>query len=156
MSENNFFYINKLESAKDLPLPRYMTEFASGIDLYANVFEKINIPVGKIKLIPTGIKIIMPTNFEAQIRSRSGLSLNSGIIVLNAPGTIDADYRGEIKVILINLGEGDFFVSRGDRIAQLVINKIYRPEFKLISETDYLSFDFKTERDQNGFGHTGI
>ena len=156
MSENNFFYINKLESAKDLPLPKYMTEFASGIDLYANVFEKTKIPVGKIKLIPTGIKIIMPIDFEAQIRSRSGLSLNSGIIVLNAPGTIDADYRGEIKIILINLGEEDFFVSRGDRIAQLVINKIYRPEFKLISETDYLSFDFKTERDQNGFGHTGI
>lgn len=155
MEENNF-YINKDESAKDLPLPKYMTEFASGMDLYANVFEQVKIPVGKIKLIPTGIKVILLKNFEAQIRSRSGLSLNSGIIVLNAPGTIDADYRGEIKIILINLGEKDFFVSRGDRIAQLVINKVYRPEFKLIDEKNYSDFNFKTQRDQNGFGHTGI
>ncbi len=155
MEENNF-YINKDESAKDLPLPKYMTEFASGMDLYANVFEPVRIPVGKIKLIPTGMKVILPKNFEAQIRSRSGLSLNSGIIVLNAPGTIDADYRGEIKIILINLGEKDFLVSRGDRIAQLVINKIYRPEFKLIDDKNYLNFNFKTQRDQNGFGHTGI
>ena len=155
MEENNF-YINKDESAKDLPLPKYMTEFASGMDLYANVFEPVKISVGKIKLIPTGIKIILPKNFEAQVRSRSGLSLNSGIIGLHAPGTIDADYRGEIKIILINLGEKDFFVSRGDRIAQLVINKIYRPEFKLIDDKNYLNFNFKTQRDKNGFGHTGI
>ena len=148
MEENNF-YINKDESAKDLPLPKYMTEFASGMDLYANVFEPVKISVGKIKLIPTGIKIILPKNFEAQVRSRSGLSLNSGIIVLNAPGTIDADYRGNIGVILVNVSNEDYVVQPGERIAQMVINKIEQIEFNLVEELD------ETERGEGGFGHTG-
>jgi len=155
--KNNFFYITKLDSAKDLPLPKYMTEFASGMDLYANISGKIKIPAGKIKLIPTGIKIIIPKDYEAQVRPRSGLALNHGISILNSPGTIDSDYRGEIKLILINLGEKDFIISRGDRIAQLIINKIYRPEFKFINNQDFdLDINLKTNRSQNGFGSTGI
>ena len=157
LKDNNFFYITKLDKAKDLPLPKYMTDYSSGMDLYADIFEQIKIPVGKIKLIPTGIKIIIPEDYEAQIRPRSGLAINHGITVLNSPGTIDSDYRGEIKLILINLGEKDFTVSRGDRVAQLVINKIYRPKFSFISNEDFeQNINLKTKRDKNGFGSTGV
>ena len=148
MEENNF-YINKDESAKDLPLPKYMTEFASGMDLYANVFEPVKIPIGKIKLIPTGIKIILPKNFEAQVRSRSGLSLNSGIIVLNAPGTIDADYRGEVCVILANLSNELQTIENGERVCQMVVARHSTVQWVQVEELG------ATERGAGGFGHTG-
>lgn len=144
------FYICQTNDAKDLPLPSYMTKFAAGMDLYANVHEVQIIPAGKVKLIPTGIKISMPQDFEAQVRSRSGLALKYGISLLNSPGTIDADYRGEIKLIMINLGENDFKISRGDRIAQMIINKIWRPDFKIVDTLE------ESERGIGGFGHTGI
>lgn len=146
----NKFCICQTNDAKDLPIPTYMTKFSAGMDLYANVHQAQIIPVGKIKLIPTGIKISMPQNFEAQIRPRSGLALKHGISLLNTPGTIDSDYRGEIKLIMINHGEVDFEISRGQRIAQMIINKIERPEFKIANDLE------ESERGSGGFGHTGI
>ncbi len=142
--------IKKTDDAKDLPLPAYMSEGAAGIDLYANVKEEVILQPGEIKLIPTGIQIELPPNFEAQIRPRSGLALNYGITLLNTPGTIDSDYRGEIKLIVINLGKEAVKIARGQRIAQMVINQIVRPT---IVEAEILS---ETKRDEGGFGHTGI
>ena len=143
------FFICQTDDAKDLPLPKYMTEQAAGMDLFANVHEKQIISPNQIKLIPTGVKISIPSNYEAQIRPRSGLALNHGVTILNSPGTIDSDYRGEIKIIMINFGEKDFIISRGDRIAQMVINTIIRPQFKKVESLD------KSFRGANGFGHTG-
>jgi dUTP pyrophosphatase len=142
--------IKKTDDAKDLPLPAYMSEGAAGMDLYANVKEEVILQPGEIKLIPTGIQIELPPNFEAQIRPRSGLALNYGITLLNTPGTIDSDYRGEIKLIVINLGKEAVKITRGQRIAQMVINQIVRPT---IVEAEILS---ETKRDEGGFGHTGI
>ncbi|HHW56600.1 MAG TPA: dUTP diphosphatase [Clostridia bacterium] len=142
--------IKKTEDAKDLPLPTYMSEGAAGMDLYANVKEEVSLNPGDIKLIPTGIQIELPPNFEAQIRPRSGLALEYGITLLNTPGTIDSDYRGEIKLIVINLGKETVKIKRGQRIAQIVINQIVRPT---IVEAEILS---ETKRDNGGFGHTGI
>ncbi|EIW01157.1 dUTP diphosphatase [Thermoanaerobacter siderophilus] len=142
--------IKKTDDAKDLPLPAYMSEGAAGMDLYANVKKEVILQPGEIKLIPTGIQIELPPNFEAQIRPRSGLALNYGITLLNTPGTIDSDYRGEIKLIVINLGKEAVKIARGQRIAQMVINQIVRPT---IVEAEILS---ETKRDEGGFGHTGI
>ncbi|HHY80636.1 MAG TPA: dUTP diphosphatase [Thermoanaerobacter sp.] len=142
--------IKKTDDAKDLPLPAYMSEGAAGMDLYANVKEEVILQPGEVKLIPTGIQIELPPNFEAQIRPRSGLALNYGITLLNTPGTIDSDYRGEIKLIVINLGKEAVKIARGQRIAQMVINQIVRPT---IVEAEILS---ETKRDEGGFGHTGI
>jgi dUTP pyrophosphatase len=141
--------IKQTEEAQDLPLPQYMTSGAAGVDLYAVVKVPIEIPPGKIKVIPTGIKLALPPGFEAQIRPRSGLALEHGLSVVNTPGTIDEDYRGEIKVIMINFGEEPFVVKRGERIAQMVINKIERVEFVKVLELD------ETARGAGGFGHTG-
>lgn len=142
-------YIKRLHS-KDLPLPKYMTIGASGMDLYAAIEGSIIIkPLERI-LVPTGIAIELPEGFEAQIRPRSGLALKHGITLLNTPGTIDEDYRGEIKVLLINLGNEDFIVKRGDRIAQIVLSKKYRAE---IVEVEEIS---DTHRNDGGFGHTGL
>lgn len=143
------FLICKTDDAKDLKLPEYMSESAAGMDLYANVFEDTIIKKNEIKLVKTGIKISIPHNFEAQIRPRSGLALNFGVTLVNSPGTIDSDYRGEIKIIMINHGENDFKISRGDRIAQMVINKIEHINFFEIGFLD------ETKRGENGFGHTG-
>lgn len=142
--------IKRMDNAKDLPLPGYMTEGSAGMDLFANVVNEISIPQGTIKLIPTGISIEIEQGFEAQIRPRSGLALRHGITFVNTPGTVDSDYRGEINVILINLGERPFIIRRGDRIAQMVINKIEMPE---IIEVDELS---ATGRGAGGFGSTGV
>ncbi|MDI3535409.1 MAG: dUTP pyrophosphatase [Thermosediminibacterales bacterium] len=142
--------IKKMENARDIKLPDYMTEKASGLDLHANVEKPVVIKPGKYKLIPTGISLSMPEGYEAQIRPRSGLALKHGITLLNSPGTIDADYRGEIKVIMLNLGEKDYTVNRGDRIAQMVINKVVRADFELVKDLD------ATDRGESGFGHTGI
>ncbi len=144
------FYIVRSDDAKDLPLPKYMSGGAAGMDIFANVHIDTIIEKGEIKLIPTGIKISLPEGYEAQIRPRSGLALKNGITMVNTPGTIDSDYRGEIGVIIINHGDKDFLIKRGDRIAQMVINKYERVEW---TETDTLD---ETERAEGGFGHTGM
>lgn len=146
----NRFYIARTEDAADLPLPAYMSEGAAGMDLYANVKEEVTVENGSIKLIPTGIRIALPEGFEAQIRPRSGLALKNGISLVNSPGTIDSDYRGEIGVIVINLGENDFVVKRGDRIAQMVINRYEKVEWTECADLD------ETERGEGGFGHSGV
>lgn len=137
------------ESFSDLSLPEYMTEGSSGMDLRAAVSEPVVLRPFERYCVPTGIQVSIPHGFEAQIRPRSGLAAKNGVTVLNTPGTVDADYRGEIKVILINLGAEDFIVNRGDRIAQMVFAKVERAELILNSEID------PTERGEGGFGHTG-
>lgn len=133
-----------------LPLPQYMTAGASGLDLLAAIPASTEIPPGKRDVIPTGIQIALPAGFEGQVRPRSGLALKEGIGILNAPGTIDSDYRGEIQVILYNTSnEAPFVVQRGMRIAQLVIAPVVKAEFVLV---DNLS---QTVRGSGGFGHTG-
>ena len=116
--------IQRLSHGRNIPLPNYSSENCSGLDLYAAIKDKIKIKNGEIVTIPTGIKIVLKKNLEAQVRPRSGLAANFGITVLNTPGTIDADYRGEIKIILINHGKKIFIVERGMRVAQLIISKI--------------------------------
>jgi dUTP pyrophosphatase len=140
--------INK--TAEDLPLPRYMSGGSSGMDLYAAVDEDIVIDPGGFRLIPTGIHLQLPAGYEGQVRPRSGLAAKYGVTVLNTPGTIDSDYRGEIKIILINLGREPFVIKRGDRIAQLVISRYERVE---LVPTECLE---DSERGTGGFGHTGI
>jgi dUTP pyrophosphatase len=142
-------YVEQTDNGKDLPLPKYMSEEAAGMDLYSCVEEDVTIKVGEIKLIPTGLKIALPTGYEAQIRPRSGLALKYGITLVNTPGTIDADYRGEIKLIMINVGSEDFIIKRGERIAQMVINKIEQIEWEVADKLE------ESDRGQGGFGHTG-
>ena len=135
--------------SKNINLPKYETEGSSGMDLSANVNSHIKIEPGETSIIPTGISVSIPKNFEIQIRPRSGLAAKNQISVLNTPGTIDADYRGEIKVILINLGEKSFTVERGIRIAQMVVCPIVQAQ---LNEVNDLS---ETERGEGGFGSTG-
>ena len=142
--------IEKVEGCEDLSLPISASKFSSGVDLVSAEDADTVIEPGKIKLISTGIKIMIPEGYEGQIRPRSGLALKHGITVLNTPGTIDSDYRGIVRVILINLGEEDFNIQRGDRIAQLVIQKIFFPNFKIVETLN------KTKRGEGGFGHSGI
>jgi len=144
------FFIKRADSARDLPLPRYMTDSAAGMDLHANVRTATALMPGEIKVIPVGIHIALPRGYEAQIRPRSGLARRYGVTMVNAPGTIDADYRGEIQVILINHGEEPFIIHRSDRIAQMVIAPVARPSF---TETAELP---GTNRGEGGFGHTGV
>ncbi|ADM69776.1 dUTP diphosphatase [Paenibacillus peoriae] len=141
--------INRLAGNEDIELPRKMSELASGFDLYAAVQENLVLEPGKRCLVPTGFAIAMPAGLEAQIRPRSGLALKHGITCLNTPGTIDADYRGEIKVLLINLGEESFTITRNERIAQMVFQVVPEVELK---QVDQLS---ETVRGAGGFGHTG-
>ncbi len=145
------FLISRIKGAEDLPLPCYMTKSAAGMDLYANVDEPVTLSPGQRRLVPSGIKLALPEGFEAQIRPRSGLALKHGITLLNSPGTIDADYRGEVGVILINLGEQDFTFSRGERIAQMVITPIHQVKFNEVGE-DKLP---DSNRGSGGFGSTG-
>jgi len=133
----------------DIPLPRYMTKQSSGMDIYAAVDQDVLIKPGERKLIPTGIAVAIPKGFEAQIRPRSGMAFKNGIGLVNSPGTIDADYRGEIGIMAINLGDEPFTIKRGERVAQMVINKVYHASFELTEELD------TTDRDSGGFGHTG-
>ena len=141
--------ITKLQHAKDLSLPAYATSQSAGMDLLAAVFEPTVVKSGEIAIIPTGIAIALPEGFEAQIRPRSGLAAKFGVTVLNAPGTIDADYRGEIKVILINHSSSDFVIERGMRIAQMVVA---RYEHIILEEVQSLEETFRGEK---GFGSTG-
>ena len=142
--------IKKSSGNEDIPLPDYMSPNAAGMDLPAAVKEETVLNPGERKLISTGFSVALPPGFEAQIRPRSGLALKHGVSLLNAPGTIDADYRGEVGIILINLGTTPFVVKRGDRIAQMIINKVYQAHLELTSELS------STERNEGGFGHTGI
>jgi len=143
------FAILRTEDAKDLPLPQYMSAGAAGMDLYANVHEDVWLRQGEIALVPTGICIALPGGFEAQIRPRSGLALKYGVTLVNSPGTIDSDYRGEIKLIMTCLSAAPFCVRRGERVAQMVVAPVTRAEWAL---TDSLE---DTERGTGGFGHTG-
>ena len=135
--------------SKEVSLPKYETSGSSGMDLAANIEANINIDPGKTAIVPTGLALSIPKGFEVQIRPRSGLAANQKISVLNTPGTIDADYRGEIKVILINLGQESFKVEKGLRIAQMVVCPVVQAQLK---EVDDLN---ETERGKGGFGSTG-
>jgi len=134
----------------DLPLPAYESEGSSGMDIRADLKEPIRLKPGEIRLVPTGLAVAVPPGYEAQIRPRSGLALKHGIGMVNSPGTIDSDYRGEVGIILINWGSQPFTVNRGDRIAQMIISRVFRAD---IIETDDLD---ATSRGHGGFGHTGI
>jgi len=142
--------IEKVEGCEDLPVPSSASQYSSGVDLYSAENQEILIKPNQIKLVSTGIKIEIPNGYEGQVRPRSGLAVKHGITVLNSPGTIDSDYRGILKVILINLGQKVFSIQRGDRIAQLVIQKIYFPNFKVVQSLN------NTKRGEGGFGSSGI
>ncbi len=138
---------------KENPIPKYMSKGASGIDLYASLGQPVTLVPGEYSCVPSGIIISLPEGLEAQIRPRSGLAAKHGITVLNTPGTIDSDYRGEIKVILINHGKKLFIVENGMRIAQMVISKIERAQIIEVSVKSELD---ATGRADGGFGHTGL
>lgn len=138
-----------LPEGPSVPPPRYMTDRSSGMDLYAALHEEVALNPGERRLIPTGIAISVPEGYEAQIRPRSGLALKEGVTLVNTPGTIDADYRGEVGIILINHGEKPFRVKPGDRIAQMVIAPVARAELEWVESLD------ETTRSEGGFGHTG-
>lgn len=138
-----------LEHAVGLQLPTYATEQSAGMDLSAALEEALELGPGDRALIPTGLSIALPAGYEAQIRPRSGLAVKNGVTVLNSPGTIDADYRGEIKVILINHGQKSFTVERGMRIAQMVVEKYETVGWEIVTDLD------ESERGEGGFGSTG-
>jgi dUTP pyrophosphatase len=142
--------VQRLPEAEDLPLPSYRTAGAAGMDLYAAVSEPMVLAPGERRLIPTGLRIAVPEGYEAQVRARSGMALRNGLGMVNAPGTIDSDFRGEIGVILINWSREPQIICRGDRIAQLVIAPIARVQ---LVEADVLD---ETPRGSGGFGHTGM
>jgi len=138
----------KIQKTNESRIPVYKTEESAGADIFtaeSGVVEK-----GKVKLVKTGVSFSIPEGFEAQIRPRSGLALKKGVTILNTPGTIDSDYRGEVGIILVNFGDNDFVFNKGDRIAQVVFSKVYRAEFILSEELD------STDRGSGGFGHTGF
>lgn len=141
--------VERLPHGQGLPLPRYLSAGAAGVDLLAAVTEPVTLAPGERRLVPTGLRLALPAGYEAQVRPRSGLALHHGVTLLNSPGTIDSDYRGEVAVILINLGEAPFAVQRGERIAQLVVARVARVEWD--EEGDLT----ETERGAGGFGHTG-
>lgn len=141
--------IVRLPHAGDIPLPEYASSGSAGLDVRAAVNGDTEIQAGETLAIPSGFRIAIPEGFEAQIRPRSGLALNNSIGILNSPGTIDSDYRGEVRIILTNLGKTPFIVHRGDRIAQLVLCRYERVQWQLTSELA------DSERGEGGFGHTG-
>ena len=137
------------DKAGDLSLPVYHSAQASGMDVAAAVIEPVQLAPGEIKMIPTNFAVAIPSGFEVQVRPRSGLAIKHGVTVINSPGTIDADYRGEVKIGLINLGPNPYTIQRGDRIAQLVVAVVHRADLQLVEKLD------KTVRQGGGFGHTG-
>jgi dUTP pyrophosphatase len=141
--------IERLNGSEDLPLPRYMTDHAAGMDIVAALTNDLTIPPGGRALVATGIAIALPEGYEAQIRPRSGLALRSGVTLVNTPGTIDADYRGEIQIILINHSTEPFVVRRGDRIAQMIVAPVCRVLWDLRAGLP------SSARGSGGFGHTG-
>ena len=150
MSDHVIVEILPLGNSSGMPVPHYQTEHSAGVDLYAAVDGDLVIGPGQWKLVPTGIAVAIPEGYEGQVRPRSGLSLKHGIGMLNGPGTIDADYRGEIGIILFNFSERPFPVRRGDRIAQLVFAKLTKAEFRKVDALP------ETRRGDGGFGHTGV
>jgi dUTP pyrophosphatase len=150
MTENVRIRIKRLRRDRSISLPQYMTEGSSGMDLFASLEEEVSLGAGERRLIPTGISVAIPEGFEGQVRARSGLAVRNGVGLVNGPGTIDADYRGEIGVLLINFGREPMTVRDGDRIAQMVISRVFRAVWE---ETDDLP---PTKRQEGGFGHTGI
>ncbi len=140
----------KCVASKGATIPEYKTKGAAGADLCALLNEPLTIPAGKFAMVPTGLFFEIPEGYEVQVRPRSGLAAKNGVTVLNTPGTIDSDYRGEIKVILINLGDADFTINSGDRIAQMIIAPVTQAKFTI---TESLS---ETERGTGGFGSTGV
>lgn len=142
--------VQRLPHGADLPLPAYATAQSAGLDLMAAINGEITLAPGARQLIPTGLSIALPAGYEAQVRPRSGLALKHGITVLNAPGTIDADYRGEVKVLLINHGSENFVLKRGDRIAQMVVAPVTRIAWNVVETLD------ETARGAGGYGSTGV
>jgi dUTP pyrophosphatase len=151
MNSNPVIKIVRLrpDTDSDIPLPRYMTSQSAGMDLCAAIKEDLLLNKGELTLIPTGFAIALPEGFEAQIRPRSGLAIKHGIGLINSPGTIDTDYRGEIKIAVINLGAKPYTFRRADRIAQMIIKKVYFARLEIVEELD------ETKRNTGGFGHTG-
>jgi dUTP pyrophosphatase len=137
------------EADADIPLPRYMTPHSAGMDICAAVQSDVTLDKGDIALLPSGFALALPPGFEAQIRPRSGLAVKHGIGLVNSPGTIDADYRGEVKIAVINLGKAPHTIQRRDRIAQMVIQRVYQAELRPVAQLD------ETARNTGGFGHTG-
>jgi dUTP pyrophosphatase len=150
MSDHLIVQITQLANAAGLPLPHYQTEHSAGVDLCAAVEAETAIAPGGWKLVPTGIAVAIPEGYEGQVRPRSGLALKHGIGLLNSPGTIDADYRGEVGIILFNFSEKPFTIHRGDRIAQLVFARVEKARIMQVEELS------GTKRGAGGFGHTGM
>jgi dUTP pyrophosphatase len=140
--------IQKLPGNEDMPLPRYMTDHAAGMDLFAAVRQDVELCPGQREMIPTGLVIALPDGYEAQIRPRSGLAWRHGITLVNTPGTVDADYRGEICILMINHGDRSFVVRRGERIAQMVVQRVCRVQWDVQRQLN------PTSRGSGGFGHT--
>ena len=140
----------KIVNTGHQPLPAYATQQSAGLDLRANLDESIVLRPMERRLVPTGLRIALPEGYEAQVRPRSGLALKHGITVLNTPGTIDADYRGEVMVLLVNFSQEDFIINDGERIAQLVVARYEQADFLSVEELD------ETERGAGGYGHTGV
>ncbi len=143
-------FVKRLRKDHPVFIPQYMTEGASGMDLFASLEKEVTLEPGERKLIPTGVSVAIPEGYEGQVRPRSGLAIHKGVGIVNGPGTIDSDYRGEIGVLLINFGKESFTVRNGERIAQMVISQIFRAT---LEEVDVLP---ETVRQGGGFGHTGI
>jgi dUTP pyrophosphatase len=137
------------QHAADLNLPAYHSSEASGLDVAAAVAEPVALAPGEIKMIPTNLAVAIPAGYEIQVRPRSGLAIKHGVTIINSPGTIDADYRGEIKIGLINLGPEPYTIRRGERVAQLVVAAVQKAALQVVAELD------KTARQDGGFGHTG-
>ncbi len=142
--------ISRKKGCEDVPLPRYMSAHAAGMDLCAACESDVDVAPGQVKLVPCGFTMALPPGYEAQVRPRSGLALKHGLTLPNSPGTIDADYRGEVCVILGNIGPGPFTVTRGMRVAQMVVAPVTRAEVRVVETLD------ATARGDGGFGHTGL
>jgi len=142
--------IKRLKGNEQLPLPSYMTEHAAGLDIHAFLDEDVLIAPGQRRLIPTGLVVAIPDGFEIQVRPRSGLAMRDGVTLVNTPGTIDADYRGEIGILMINHGEKPITIRTGQRIAQLVVSRVYKAELEEVDELP------TSRRQEGGFGHTGL
>jgi dUTP pyrophosphatase len=152
MSTEPVIQLKRLHAERDgdIPLPRYMTPHAAGMDICAAVEDSLTLAPGRIALVPTGFAMALPTGYEAQVRPRSGLAVKHGLTVVNSPGTIDSDYRGEVKVALINLGQEPYTLRRGERIAQMVVQQFAQAQIREVAELD------ETQRNEGGFGSTGI
>ena len=142
--------VARLPQGEGLPLPAYMSEHAAGADLCAAIGDQLTLLPGARALVPTGFSIALPPGYEAQVRPRSGLAIQSGVTCLNSPGTIDSDYRGEVRVVLANLGTKPVLINRGDRIAQMIVAPVSRAEFEIVEELP------PSPRGEGGFGSTGV